>query len=391
MKNHHKSLIKFSTIAIILTLSSVSVYAAEATSQTTAKAPFQTEDLLRYVLLAVTALFVFIIFALNNMLKLAMKTYRNKIITERNSGLKSIVLILGSSLISTALSAQAAVVPAAVAVGESTVFDNWGNNLLMGGIFILFIVILVLIKTIVTISGLDESAKSLEVEPVRVVEKSFFQKINDTVPIEEEASIDLMHDYDGITELDNKVPSWWSWTFAASILFGVIYLLRMFVLESMPSQYVELERANEAASIAKIEYLKTQANNVDETNVVMLGATDIAQGASLYAANCVACHGNIGQGGVGPNLADDYWIHKGGIKDIFYSLKYGWQEKGMKAWKDDFSPSQIAQLSSFVKTLHGTNPPGGKAKQGELYNDEDENNKIEAKVPTATTDSVQVK
>ena len=39
----------------------------------------------------------------------------------------------------------------------------------------------------------------------------------------------------------------------------------------------------------------------------------------------------------------------------------------MKSWKDDFSPTQIAQLASFVKSLKGSNPPGAKEKQGELF------------------------
>ena len=119
-----------------------------------------------------------------------------------------------------------------------------------------------------------------------------------------------------------------------------------------------------------------------------MGAGDIAQGAAVYAQNCVACHGDKGQGGVGPNLTDDYWLHKGGIKEIFYSIKYGWQEKGMKSWKDDFSPIQIAQLTSFVKTLHGTNPPMPKAQQGELYT-EDTTKTMNADSTKAVTDSVK--
>ena len=42
----------------------------------------------------------------------------------------------------------------------------------------------------------------------------------------------------------------------------------------------------------------------------------------------------------------------------------------MKSWKDDFSPEQIAQLASYVKSLKGTNPPNAKAKQGDLYLEE---------------------
>ena len=74
--------------------------------------------------------------------------------------------------------------------------------------------------------------------------------------------------------------------------------------------------------------------------------------------------------GVGPNITDEYWIHGGSIKDVFKSIKYGWQDKGMQPWKDFYKPIQIAQLTSFIKSLKGTNPPGAKEKQGELYVEE---------------------
>ena len=85
----------------------------------------------------------------------------------------------------------------------------------------------------------------------------------------------------------------------------------------------------------------------------------------------MACHADKGQGNqTGPNLTDDYWLHKGGIKDVFYTIKYGWPEKGMRSWKEDFSPAQIAQLSSFIKSLKGSNPPGAKEPQGEKWTEE---------------------
>ena len=50
----------------------------------------------------------------------------------------------------------------------------------------------------------------------------------------------------------------------------------------------------------------------------------------LYA-NCVACHSADGGGLVGPNLTDDNWIHGGGIKNVFKTIKYGVTAKGMIA------------------------------------------------------------
>ena len=74
----------------------------------------------------------------------------------------------------------------------------------------------------------------------------------------------------------------------------------------------------------KNEFLKKTAALVDETSVLILtDATALAKGKSGYITKCAACHGMNGEGLVGPNLTDDYWIHGGGIKDIFKTIKYG--------------------------------------------------------------------
>jgi cytochrome c oxidase cbb3-type subunit 3 len=199
----------------------------------------------------------------------------------------------------------------------------------------------------------------------------FWDKINRFRPIEEEAGIDTGHSYDGIRELNNVTPPWFIAGFALTIAVAFIYMWRYHVAETAPLQ---IEEYNIAVAEAKAEheaFLKTQANNVDENSVALLDAGGIAAGQALFASNCVACHGDKGQGAVvGPNLSDNYWLHKGGIKDIFKTIKYGWQEKGMKSWKDDFSPNQIAQLASYVYSLRGTNPPGAKEPQGELYQED---------------------
>jgi cytochrome c oxidase cbb3-type subunit 3 len=255
-------------------------------------------------------------------------------------------------------------------------------------IYIFFVLVALEFVIVMVLSGM--LLKFLKVEKEVTIGKSakviafknIFQKMNQTVAIEEEHSLDLNHDYDGIRELDNKVPAWWRYAFYASILFGGVYMYRMFVTDTLPNQLQELDQANYAAAIQKAEYLKHAANNVDENTVAMLDASGIVEGSALFTKNCLACHGDKGQGGVGPNLTDEYWLHNGGIKDIFHSIKYGWPEKGMKAWKDDFSPVQIAQLSSYIKSIQGTNPPGGKEPQGTAFTE---------KTTTAKTEPQQTK
>lgn len=197
---------------------------------------------------------------------------------------------------------------------------------------------------------------------------SWWDKLNKFRPAEQEAQIDLGHEYDGIRELDNRLPPWWLYGFYATIIFACIYLWQHHVSHSAPSSEEELVIDMREAAEQQQAYLKKAANSVDENTVKLISdAALLENGQKIFIQNCAACHGKEGEGMVGPNLTDDYWLHGGSIQDIFKTIKYGWPDKGMKSWKDDLSPAQIAQVASFIKHLHGTNPPNPKEKQGELY------------------------
>ncbi len=203
--------------------------------------------------------------------------------------------------------------------------------------------------------------------------KTILEKINASIDIDKEQDIILDHDYDGIKELDNDLPPWWKYGFYLSIVVAFIYMINYHVLGTGDLQIVEYNKALAQGKLEVEEYMKTAANNVDETNVKQLEGADIETGKQLFIANCSACHGKLGQGTVGPNLTDVYWLHGGALADIFKTIKYGWVDKGMKSWKEDLSPVQIAQLASFIKTLSGTNPPEAKSPQGDLFKEEKSN------------------
>lgn len=197
-----------------------------------------------------------------------------------------------------------------------------------------------------------------------------WSRMNRFKPIQEEASIDTGHDYDGIRELDNRLPGWWIWGFYCCIMFGMVYLWRYHISHTAPLSIAEYKEAVAAAEEAKAEYLAKAANLVDENSVKLLtSADDMAAGKKIFTSTCFACHGADGGGGVGPNLTDSYWLHGGDIQSVFKTIKYGWPDKGMKSWKDDYSPQQIAQLASYVRSLHGTKPAAPKEPQGVLTND----------------------
>lgn len=216
-----------------------------------------------------------------------------------------------------------------------------------------------------------------EMEQSAEVKESWFErfwnKINSFRPMEEEAQLDAGHNYDGIRELNNITPPWFTAGFILTIIVAIGYLWRYHVSHSAPLQIEEFKMEMVQAEIEKSKYLSMQANNVDENSVIMLEAPDIAAGKAIFIEKCVACHeahGGSKPGGVGPNLTDDYWIHGGSIKNIFTTIKYGWPDKGMISWKEQLSANQMAQVASFVKSLKGNNPAGAKEKQGELYVEE---------------------
>lgn len=186
---------------------------------------------------------------------------------------------------------------------------------------------------------------------------------------EEEKEIILDHNYDGIQELDNNLPTWWTYLFYATIIFAVVYLVRFHIFNDY-DQDMEYEREVAEAQISIEKYKKTAKGLVDVNTVELLtDKADLNAGKTIYTNNCVACHMPDGGGGIGPNLADEYWILGGGIKNIFNTVSEGGRAgKGMVAWKQILKPVEMAQVASYIITeLGGTVPANPKDPEGEVW------------------------
>lgn len=185
-------------------------------------------------------------------------------------------------------------------------------------------------------------------------------------PLAEEKDLEIDHEYDGIKELDNPIPAWFNALFYSTMTFGLVYLMVYHVFGWGLNQEQEYNREVVLAEKAKQEYLAQAANLIDETSITVdeSGAM-AASGKAVFMANCVACHGNAGEGGIGPNLTDEYWLHGADIKDIFKVVKYGVAAKGMVPWEQTLTPAQIAEVSNYIYSLRGTNPANAKEPQGE--------------------------
>lgn len=190
----------------------------------------------------------------------------------------------------------------------------------------------------------------------------------DLLPVDAEQDRLIDHSYDGIQELDNYMPPWLRYTFWGTIAFAAIYMLNFAVFNLVPTSEQEY-----VAEVAKAEkeieaYKLTAAKGINEDNVELVkdaAALEVAKG--IFAQNCQACHGASGEGGVGPNLTDEYWLHGGSIKDVFKTVKYGVTQKGMIAWQQKLQPDQIQQVASYILSLQGSKPANGKAPEGDKY------------------------
>jgi len=355
-----------------------------STNDAFAAGPPKVSDLsnpLAQVLLVIIVGLLLAIGLLANVILGAAQVYLQRFKDERKkSGTTAVKALMVAMICLTSASLFAAATPtdpAATAVVETTIaglsFTSFYVLLGVIGLELLIMIVLLinLKKLLAKESVVLAEAAIADNEPIVVRESAFIKwwdKVNSFKPIHEESTIDLGHDYDGIRELDNRLPPWWLYGFYLCIIFAGIYLYRYHVAHSAPLSAEELSISLEKAAIDKEAYLKKSANNVDENTVTYLSSpADHEAAQKIFSTICAACHLPDGGGSVGPNLTDAYWIHGGSIKDIFKTLKYGWPEKGMKSWKDDYSPLQLAQLASYVKSLQGNKPAKPKEAQGVLY------------------------
>lgn len=179
------------------------------------------------------------------------------------------------------------------------------------------------------------------------------------------------HEYDGIRELDNKLPQWWLYLFYITIIFSLVYLVGYHLAEWWPLQ--EKEYDNEMAAVSEMKKAMPEPAFDLETLAPLTAETDLAAGKETYDKICVTCHGKFGEGLVGPNFTDMYWIHGDSVnnrismKELYNVVITGVIEKGMISYKDQLTPVQIQQVLSFILSLQGTNPANQKAPQGKKY------------------------
>lgn len=339
------------------------------------KANYEKNLTLFYWLLVTTVLLLIAILVISGSTKTFIRSdyFKKRMIELNQNGNKTMLLAVlftaGFSLISTNSFGLTFNGPGVAEEGQT-----W---LLVEDIdlYMLVIVNLILLGVVFYLKGLFnqmltmiQSPKELEAAKAAPPVTAKINKVlTGAVAIEDEHTILMNHEYDGIQELDNNLPTWWVWGFYATIIFAIVYVFNYHILGTSDLQLEEYNKEMVSEQKKVDAYLSKMAMNVDETNAVLLTEEkDLSAGQAIFEANCIACHLKDGSGQIGPNLTDKNWIYGFDVKDVFSSVKLG-RPKGMPEHASKLNPIQIQQVSSFVLSMpekKGTLPAQGEIIEG---------------------------
>lgn len=201
------------------------------------------------------------------------------------------------------------------------------------------------------------------------------------------------HTFDGIEELNNPLPNWWSTFFLLTIIwaFGYIVLYGLGnwtgVLGWKSSNQGILNIAESKAKTAEflaqdsgvlVQYDREVAQADEKYGPIFEAyaartiedlSTDreaLKVGQRLFIQNCAQCHGSDAHGTTGfPNLADKDWLYGGTPEQIKESIMNGRVAAGMMAWEGALGGEQgVKEVAAYVISLSGRSVNADLAKAG---------------------------
>lgn len=198
------------------------------------------------------------------------------------------------------------------------------------------------------------------------------------------------HVFDGIEELNNPLPKWWTYMFFATFAWSVYYLAAYPGLgnweglgkwTSSNQGVTSLAESKAAVEAAKEDgrYVKLDAEYraADERfgpifdafakqDVETLAKDEKALeiGQRLFAQNCSQCHGSDARGATGfPDLTDKDWLYGGTPDKIKETLLYG-RVAAMPPWGDALGEQGVKEMTAHVLSLSGRTVNQKDAKAG---------------------------
>lgn len=195
------------------------------------------------------------------------------------------------------------------------------------------------------------------------------------------------HEWDGIEELDTPMPRWWLWTFYATIVWGLAYVVLYPAWPMIDSATKGVlgwssrgDLAKEMAADAKRR--APTVNAIAATAIADLPAKPelmqaaVQGGGAAFRVHCVQCHGAGGAGvkNLYPSLTDDDWLWGGDLAAIEYTVTHGIRNPDHRATRASLMPAfgrdgildaaQIGDVVSFVRTISRQEKPGAASARG---------------------------
>ncbi len=176
------------------------------------------------------------------------------------------------------------------------------------------------------------------------------------------------HDYDGIEELNNPLPAWWTWLFIGTIVFTVVY----FVLYPGFGKYAGvLGWSSDGQHTAEVDRAHAEYGPIFaayfETPIPELMGDEkaLGMGARIFANRCATCHGSDAHGGRGyPNLTDGDWLHGGDPDTIVHTITHG-RNAVMPAFAPAIGGDEgVLDVTEYVLSLSGREHDAERAERG---------------------------
>lgn len=187
------------------------------------------------------------------------------------------------------------------------------------------------------------------------------------------------HEFDGIIELNNPLPTWWTVLFWICLAWGLLYLILYPGLGNFPglfkwqsaNQFVlSLDESRQAAIDSREAGLNIQYDaerrRADEVygpifhQYASMAIEEIAQdrdalriGQRLFLQNCAQCHGSDARGAQGfPNLTDGVFNWGASAQQIHTTIMDG-RQAAMPAFGEQLGERGIEEMTAYVLSLNG--------------------------------------
>jgi len=175
---------------------------------------------------------------------------------------------------------------------------------------------------------------------------------------------DIVHEIDGIVELNHPAPFWWQAIYYVSIVWAIAYM-SFYLTGTGRSTRENLVTQLAALESSKVVSVISPEEEKQELVRAFQSPEALASARAVFAKNCVSCHAVDGGGGIGPNLADTSWIHgDGSIASILKVVLEGVADKGMPPWGPILKREETISVSAYVRSLRDQPTAKPKAPQG---------------------------